>query len=342
MPKRQELRIIDSRMTAASVGASVLVSSHTHDSRYSQIGHTHDDRYVLKSTFDANTILIANNDNTPIALSVPASTLIGRAASGGIVALNATDARTVLGLGTMALEAESNYVKLAGRNGGQTIIGGSGSTDDLVLQSKRRVVVIPDSAGEAFGVYSNVDASGDRYFYVDTTNFRIGSFFVNNGFTTAVRIRNNSAGDNAVTTISIINQPGHSIDIGLVGSATTTYPSYGNASDGFIRTSSSGGGFNFMLMNSTKRIKFFAAKNANQTPSFQIQFGDQVGISVDDPTISDGVGLDIGGKILRLRYSKTPSSASATGNVGEICWDSNYLYICTANNTWRRVAHSSW
>lgn len=319
-------------------------SSHDHDDRYYTESETDSllAGYVLKSIFDANTILIANSDDTPMALSVPASTLVGRAASGGIAALSAADARTVLELGTMALEVESNYAKLAGRSGGQTIVGGTNSTDDLVLTSKRRVVVIPDTAGEVFGVFSNVDSSGDRYFYVDTANFRIGSFFVNNGLTTAIRIRNNSVGNSAVTAISLINQPGHSVDIGLVGSATTMYPTYGNVSDGFIRTSASGGGFNFMLMNSTKRIKFFAAKSANQTPSFQIQFGDQIGISVDDPTISDGVGLDIGGKILRLRISKTPESASASGNVGEICWDSSYLYICTASNTWRRVAHSSW
>ena len=59
--------------------------------------------------------------------------------------------------------------------------------------------------------------------------------------------------------------------------------------------------------------------------------------------ISDGVGgFHIGGKILRIAQSKTPASASATGNTGEICWDSNYLYVCIATNTWKRVALSTW
>ncbi len=52
--------------------------------------------------------------------------------------------------------------------------------------------------------------------------------------------------------------------------------------------------------------------------------------------------LDINGSSLRLRTSKTPASASATGTAGEICWDINYIYICVATNTWKRCGLSSW
>ena len=38
----------------------------------------------------------------------------------------------------------------------------------------------------------------------------------------------------------------------------------------------------------------------------------------------------------------TPASASATGTAGEVAWDANYIYICTATNTWKRVAISTW
>jgi hypothetical protein len=40
--------------------------------------------------------------------------------------------------------------------------------------------------------------------------------------------------------------------------------------------------------------------------------------------------------------SKTPASASATGVVGEIAWDADYIYICTATNTWKRVGIATW
>jgi hypothetical protein len=40
--------------------------------------------------------------------------------------------------------------------------------------------------------------------------------------------------------------------------------------------------------------------------------------------------------------SATPASASATGTVGTMSWDANYIYICTATNTWKRVAIATW
>jgi hypothetical protein len=56
--------------------------------------------YVAKSLFDAYSILYADTDNTPAALTVGASTIVGRGAAGGIAALSASGARTVLGLAT--------------------------------------------------------------------------------------------------------------------------------------------------------------------------------------------------------------------------------------------------
>ena len=40
--------------------------------------------------------------------------------------------------------------------------------------------------------------------------------------------------------------------------------------------------------------------------------------------------------------SSAPTSATSIGTAGTIAYDSNYVYICVATNTWRRVAISSW
>jgi hypothetical protein len=40
--------------------------------------------------------------------------------------------------------------------------------------------------------------------------------------------------------------------------------------------------------------------------------------------------------------TKTPATASAAGTTGMIAWDANYIYICTATNTWKRVAIATW
>lgn len=54
------------------------------------------DLMVAKSLYDANTILIATSDNTPIALTIGASTIVGRKSSGDIVALSASEVRTII------------------------------------------------------------------------------------------------------------------------------------------------------------------------------------------------------------------------------------------------------
>ena len=68
---------------------------------------------------------------------------------------------------------------------------------------------------------------------------------------------------------------------------------------------------------------------------------DVSGVITATPTAGTA-GVDINGDMLRVRTARTPASATATGNTGEICWDANYVYVCTATNTWRRSAISSW
>jgi len=40
--------------------------------------------------------------------------------------------------------------------------------------------------------------------------------------------------------------------------------------------------------------------------------------------------------------SKTPASASATGTAGTFAYDSDYMYICVATDTWKRVTADTW
>ena len=59
-------------------------------------------------------------------------------------------------------------------------------------------------------------------------------------------------------------------------------------------------------------------------------------------TINPISKLDVNGDSIRIRTSNTPASAGAVGAPGEIRWDANYLYICIAVDTWKRVALSTW
>lgn len=38
----------------------------------------------------------------------------------------------------------------------------------------------------------------------------------------------------------------------------------------------------------------------------------------------------------------TPASASSSGTTGNFAWDTSYIYIAVASNTWKRVAISTW
>lgn len=40
--------------------------------------------------------------------------------------------------------------------------------------------------------------------------------------------------------------------------------------------------------------------------------------------------------------SRTPASATDLGSAGDICADANYIYFCSAANTWKRVAIAAW
>jgi len=71
---------------------------------------------------------------------------------------------------------------------------------------------------------------------------------------------------------------------------------------------------------------------------FTIDSASNVGIGTSSPTAK----LHISSNVIRLDTSKTPSSATDIGNQGDICWDSNYIYVCVATNTWKRVAIASW
>ena len=39
--------------------------------------------------------------------------------------------------------------------------------------------------------------------------------------------------------------------------------------------------------------------------------------------------------------SNAPGSSSSNGATGQMTWDTNYLYVCTAPNTWKRVSLST-
>ena len=53
-------------------------------------------------------------------------------------------------------------------------------------------------------------------------------------------------------------------------------------------------------------------------------------------------GITTYGQMNLAALNTAPASASATGTLGEIRYTADYIYVCTATNTWKRSALSTW
>jgi len=64
-------------------------------------------------------------------------------------------------------------------------------------------------------------------------------------------------------------------------------------------------------------------------------------------TVDSGNKLKVNGDILSTQYklsalNTAPTSATATGTLGEVRITATYIYVCTATNTWVRTALTTW
>ena len=138
-------------------------------------------QYLLESVYDANTILKADADNTPIALTVSASTIVGRAATGNIAALTAAQVATIVqgsidhgSIAGLTDDDHTGYARLNGRSGGQTLIGGTDANNDLTLEGTSNatrttsyVVLQPNGGNVGIGTtspYSKLFVAGGELF----------------------------------------------------------------------------------------------------------------------------------------------------------------------------------
>lgn len=135
-------------------------------------------------------------------------------------------------------------------------------------------------------------------------------------------------------TVSVPTDVQNGDDVGFIGST-----SYSNGWSGTSRIFFSIDGTFTTGQRPPSRIAFWTNEaNGSLTERVRIDKSGNVGIGTTLPLAL----LDINSDILRLRTAKTPATAGATGNQGDICWDADYVYVCTATNTWKRAAIATW
>lgn len=137
------------------------------------------------------------------------------------------------------------------------------------------------------------------------------------------------------------------------------FPTAGNAgSTSFIRfgTGNNGTTEGFRVMNNGN-IAFGALSVANTPAKVTIEkqaeqlrigydFLNYMSINVD---VNGEVAIDAEGSGARFKFldrvnipTYTPVSSTDTGKLGDIAWDNDFFYICTATNTWKRTPLATW
>lgn len=188
------------------------------------------------------------------------------------------------------------------------------------------------------------------------TNVNTNGTYYERGFTSELRWKIDSgiidSGNSINFFISSLRNYGEAGDAGNKTTVWNIFSQYGH----FNTSATSPTTTNFYGFNNTLRAETGTITNAydlfcgrigsNVTNHYGLYIthdgknylGGNVGIKINAPSAA----LDVNDNKIRLRTAKTPASATDTGNTGDICWDANYIYICTATNQWKRAAISTW
>ena len=66
------------------------------------------------------------------------------------------------------------------------------------------------------------------------------------------------------------------------------------------------------------------------------------------PTVNQQLSNILNGELAwtdpasKVNLGTAPASATSTGAQGDVVWTADYIYVCTATNTWKRVAIATW
>ena len=95
----------------------------------------------------------------------------------------------------------------------------------------------------------------------------------------------------------------------------------------------------------------------NASGDFQVQIFGTTFLQVTDSSVklnnsgftcletldySSGLGVEVTGQMNLKALNTAPAANNSAGTLGEIRWTSDYVYLCTATNTWVRAALATW
>ena len=216
--------------------------------------------------------------------------------------------------------------------------------------------VIIGMSGKSVGSGANkvytpsLDITGD-FLITNDSSFSTTSKQVYTNFTTSgITQMKISGGSEDLTSLAVNSPNSGGISMGIRGE-TSIYNAYGAPGDGYIYSSVFNNGLNIISQPTSPTqttddyIRFYAGRDALFTSDIHIQGSGttrgNIGINNESPTSKLDIIETTGYQQLRLRTSYTPTStADANGEIGDIAWDDDYIYIKTSIG-WRRSTLTS-
>ena len=114
---------------------------------------------VMETDYNAFTILAADVDDTPSPITIPASTLVGRKATGGIAALTAAEIRAVLNVTAGAEPNEFSFKTISVT--GQGDIVADSKTDTLTFAAGNDILITTNPGTDTIIITSTAAGIGD-------------------------------------------------------------------------------------------------------------------------------------------------------------------------------------
>lgn len=92
------------------------------------------------------------------------------------------------------------------------------------------------------------------------------------------------------------------------------------------------GNVSLLMIEGSGNCRFHSTTESTSTTTGAVRIDGGLGVAKN---------VNVGGN-LRFSGGTVPATATSAGTTGDIRYDGDHLYICTATNTWRRTALSTW
>jgi len=241
------------------------------------------------------------------------------------------------------------------------LVGYTGADNVRVAPSVFSGLYLPLAGGTMTGdtdhgdsVYSYWGASNDLQIYHDGTDSYVsntqnsGNLIIQNGGNDKDVIFKCDDGSGGVTpyitldgshTTTLIQKKMHfddNIKLTFGDYATPDLEIYHDGSDSYISDTGTG---DLRLLSSLIRLRTESGENmlrAETNAGVYLYYDNVVKFE------TSSTGTTTTGQMNIAALNTAPASASAAGTLGEIRYTADYIYVCTATNTWKRSALSTW